>query len=69
VKQSLLSVETELELWKTNNGLKFVSEKFESFAGYKVESIVDIPVLRLWWRNLGLRWSLPIVGLEEDYQQ
>ncbi|MCI57991.1 hypothetical protein A2U01_0079244, partial [Trifolium medium] len=30
---------------------------------YKVESMVDI----LWWR-LSLRWSLSIVGLEEDAQ-
>ena len=22
--------------------------------------------MRLWWRNLGLRWSLLLVGLEED---
>ena len=24
--------------------------------------------MRLWWRNLGLRWSLLLVGLEEDKQ-
>ncbi|MCI80615.1 hypothetical protein A2U01_0101886, partial [Trifolium medium] len=40
--------------------------QLKSFAGYKVEDIVDIPVLRRWWRKLNLRWSLPIVGLEED---
>ena len=24
--------------------------------------------MRLWWRNLGLRWSLLLVRLEEDKQ-
>jgi hypothetical protein len=41
----------------------------KSFAGYKVVIIVEVPDLILWWRNLRLRWSLPIAGLEEDCQQ
>ena len=36
VKRGLLGVGTKLELLETNNGLKFVSEQFDSFAGYKV---------------------------------
>ena len=44
VKRGLLGVGTKLELLDTNNGLKFVSEQFDSFAGYKVEFIVEIPV-------------------------
>ena len=36
VKRGLLGVGTKLELLDTNNGLKFVSEQFDSFAGYKV---------------------------------
>ena len=35
VKRGLLGVGTKLELLDTNNGLKFVSEQFDSFAGYK----------------------------------
>ena len=35
---------------------------------YKVRVIVEIPALSLWWRNLGLRWSLLLVRLEEDKQ-
>jgi hypothetical protein len=38
VKRGLLGVGTKSELLDTNNDLKFVSEQFESFAGYKVRS-------------------------------
>jgi hypothetical protein len=33
VKRGLLGVETKLELLDTNNGMKLVSEKFDSFVG------------------------------------
>jgi hypothetical protein len=33
-----------------------------------VGNILEISVLRLWWRNLDLRWSLLLVRLEEDRQ-
>ena len=35
VKRGLLGVGTKLELLDTNNGLNFVSEQFDNFAGYK----------------------------------
>jgi hypothetical protein len=42
--------------------------RLNGFANFKVGIIVEVPGLRLWWRNLRLRWRLLIMGLEEDRQ-
>jgi hypothetical protein len=45
-----------------------LERRCSGFASYKVDIIVEILVSRLRWRNLSLRWSLLIMGLEEDCQ-
>jgi hypothetical protein len=65
VIQDLLGDRIKLEVSENNNDLKFFQNGLNDFACYKVEIIVEILSSRLWWRNLSLRWSLPVVGGEK----